>query len=186
MKPFMFVAAFLLWHAAQGQADSRTWDIRLAIGAFSHREFKESKINDVSIVEFPVWGKAGMEAGPVISAGVIKKFVNGKFGAGLFGTYQRIQVNYSFMNFPYRMNVATLMPAVSYAFYRRQSMQIYSGAALGIGFMKLKSEQVEHRFRKPAYQLTALGLRAGKKLAFTLEAGYGYQGILAMGLAAGL
>lgn len=68
----------------------------------------------------------------------------------------------------------------------RRTMEIYSGAGFGFklrrgtyrdgGATETRSEAL------PTFHLNALGMRAGRKIAFFAEAGYGYKGVFAAGL----
>ncbi len=67
-----------------------------------------------------------------------------------------------------------------YTYFRREWVQLYSGAGLGMAVVMEedvdeKEAETEYWF---AFQLNALGVRVGKRVAGFAELGFGYDGIL--------
>jgi hypothetical protein len=69
---------------------------------------------------------------------------------------------------------------------RRRTLVLYSGAGFGVKVRRGTYAYGEgtEAFTEalPTFHLNALGLRAGGKVGFFAEAGYGYKGVLAAGL----
>jgi hypothetical protein len=85
------------------------------------------------------------------------------------------------------MNYYSLMPSFTYNYWQWDKCQIYGCVSLGIGiensvFLPVdKESETENSFRF-AYQVSALGIKYGKKAGFFMEIGYGYNGIFQAGV----
>jgi|SaaInlStandDraft_4_1057021.scaffolds.fasta_scaffold02399_8 hypothetical protein len=86
-------------------------------------------------------------------------------------------------------NAYTFAIEINYNYVSKPSFRIYSG--LGLGFTAYDNNVVYTDNTTPNddasinsfnFQLTGIGIRVGKKLAFFAEAGYGYKGIVSAGL----
>jgi hypothetical protein len=68
----------------------------------------------------------------------------------------------------------------------RRALTLYSGAGFGVKVRRGRyaDGEVTEAFTKalPTFHLSAIGLRAGGRVGFFAEAGYGYKGVLAAGL----
>lgn len=72
--------------------------------------------------------------------------------------------------------------------YVNKIVQLYSGISVGASFAKTKPDNVSNTKTASttdiAYQINALGIRAGKKIGAFAELGFGYNGILNLGVSA--
>lgn len=65
------------------------------------------------------------------------------------------------------------------------TIQLYSGIAAGAAFSKAEPNENSYKTEKEtyfAYQVNAIGIRAGRKLGAFAELGFGYNGILNLGV----
>ena len=82
------------------------------------------------------------------------------------------------------INYYTFMGRVDFNYVRTRLLRMYSGVALGIFHASESGESVEdNTLTKGALQVNAFGLRVGKQLAGYLEFGFGFNGIIAAGIA---
>ena len=82
--------------------------------------------------------------------------------------------------------VFTLMPSFQYSFIDNGSICLYSGLSAGLAFSTTKEYDGERNSQsiqgQGAYQFTFAGFRLGKRIAAFFEAGYGYEGIVKIGV----
>lgn len=73
---------------------------------------------------------------------------------------------------------------VSYSWWDYDLLTFYSSVAAGVsyGVFKNSSESIRVNKYAPAYQINALGVRAGAQFGVFLELGYGYAGVANVGL----
>ena len=77
-----------------------------------------------------------------------------------------------------------LVAGVRFNYFHKGITDLYSGLSFGA---KLMMETTKHDgtiavTAGPAFQLTALGVRFGKRVYGTVELGYGYKGLLNVGI----
>lgn len=77
-----------------------------------------------------------------------------------------------------------LLGAVRFNYFHKGITDLYSGLSIGA---KLRMETTKHDgviavTAGPAFQLTALGVRFGKRVYGSVELGYGYKGLLNVGV----
>jgi hypothetical protein len=78
---------------------------------------------------------------------------------------------------------------LDYHWIMRQNFQVYSGVGFGVRYRRGTYETTEtDTFNKllPTFHINALGVRFGGKIAFFLELGAGYKGVLSAGVNAQL
>lgn len=81
----------------------------------------------------------------------------------------------------------SIAPAVRFQYINRKYWGLYSGLSAGIffnidGASELYFGSNEYNYTKPAFQLTALGVRFGDRIYGTAELGLGNKGIFSMGI----
>ncbi|UCF06584.1 MAG: hypothetical protein JSV33_06030 [bacterium] len=77
----------------------------------------------------------------------------------------------------------TLMGRIDFTYVRLRLYQMYSGAALGISFSTERAENDESQGENYfAFQVNAVGLRVGERVAGFLELGLGFNGIVCAGM----
>ncbi len=89
-----------------------------------------------------------------------------------------------------KSNYYSLMPSFTYNYCQQDNCQIYGCVSLGAGignstFMPADKEIYRKKTTNSlqfAYQVSALGIRYGKKVGVFMELGYGYNGIFQAGL----
>lgn len=77
-----------------------------------------------------------------------------------------------------------IAPGVRFNYYHKKITDLYSGANLGVN-VKLHSSETDPLALASArftWQVTALGVRFGKKVYGSVELGYGYKGLLSAGI----
>lgn len=77
-----------------------------------------------------------------------------------------------------------IAPGVRFNYYHKKITDLYSGVNLGVN-VKLHSTEKDPLVLSSArvtWQLTALGVRFGKRVYGNVELGYGYKGLLSVGV----
>ncbi len=87
--------------------------------------------------------------------------------------------------------VCTVMPKADIYYVNRELFSLYSGLAAGVSHSFCHtnySNRFDQSFNyfSVAYQLNALGIRVGKDIAGYVEFGFGYQGMVNLGISARL
>jgi hypothetical protein len=80
----------------------------------------------------------------------------------------------------------TLAAELDYHWVMRPGLQVYSGAGFGLRIRRGRytdaDETVTRTWALPTFNITALGVRFGRKIGFFAEAGAGYKGMLSVGI----
>jgi len=85
----------------------------------------------------------------------------------------------------------SFMPRLDFCYFNRNIFTIYSSVAAGVSFLYCHADynnRPDETFNTFwwAYQFTAMGIRIGKDIGGFVEIGYGYQGVINLGLSAKL
>ncbi|MBO9566442.1 MAG: outer membrane beta-barrel protein [Niastella sp.] len=108
-------------------------------------------------------------------------FISRRWGVGVTGVYERIEVNYKNPAAKSTFNTIAVMANAQFNHVIRPRFDLYSRLGAGIcnfnqsGGMGNSSDNVF------AFQVTALGMRAGGVFNAFAELGFGYEGILHAG-----
>ena len=112
-------------------------------------------------------------ASRLISVGI--NFTYQKFNRELYLLNERTSTS--------AINYYTVMGRVDFTYVRTRLFRMYSGAALGFSHATESGEDVEDSGETYfAFQVNAVGLRVGKQFAGYLELGFGFNGVMALGL----
>ncbi len=182
MKSTLFSLAVFLVYTSYGQSTkNEKLDITVSFGVYSHLFFNEAKVNNLPGFDIPMFSESPIDGSGIINAELRRK-VKDKFQAGISLSYQNIHVNDGLYGIKYKVSSIAIMPSFYYNYKTWGLRHLYSGISLGVGLLNYKSEYGGGNKNKFAYQATALGIRAGNKVAVVTEFGYGYKGVLQFGL----
>ncbi|HEY5746505.1 MAG TPA: hypothetical protein VIU12_10540 [Chryseolinea sp.] len=118
--------------------------------------------------------------------------VSPKFSVGLGLVYETIKKDVTVTTTTdvtydegYSGKYTTILASATYSYMSKPKFGMFARVAIGPSFLKEKvstTQTAENSATKFAYQISPIGIRAGQKLYFHAEAGYGYLGILAIGV----
>jgi len=118
--------------------------------------------------------------------------LSAKFSVGLGLVYETIKKDVTVTtttdvtyNEGYSAKYTTILASATYSYMSKPKFGMFARLAIGPSFLKEKvstTQTAENTATKFAYQISPIGIRAGQKLYFHAEAGYGYIGILAIGV----
>ncbi len=118
--------------------------------------------------------------------------VSPKFSVGLGLLYETIKKDVTVTtttdvtyNEGYSGKYTTILASATYTYMSKPKFGLFARAAIGPSFLKEKvstTQTAENTATKFAYQFSPIGIRAGQKLYFHAEAGYGYLGIIGIGV----
>lgn len=186
-------AAGLVLLAAAASAQTRSHEVAVHFGVVSSDQVIDI-LEDPAAVVLPAGAYA--KAGQMFSAVpflTYRRFVTGRlaFGAtaGYFGSSGALVPEGGEAivgDFRERNYVGAV--EIDYRWLSRGTLELFSGAGFGVKVRRgsYADGDVTEAFTKalPTFHLKVLGLRAGRKVGFFAEAGYGYKGVLAAGLTA--
>jgi hypothetical protein len=134
------------------------------------------------------------EIPPLIGAlnfGYKRYFVKNKIAVSANITYSQINTNYTHTNtdslsFKTKDYLIAFMPAFEYHYLNKKIVQLYSGVQLGLfvynqKYQDYKSE-IKHKEINFAFQVDAFGVRVGKQIGGFIELGFGFGGIVKVGI----
>ena len=191
MRTYFLLLALPLFIAAQAQTTQRNWDVRLAISGGTHPYLQDGghflRLN-IFTPEF--------EERDAYTADILHQTKNPKIKIGLAASYIKIN-QYHLAGWSWSgstsdethvmatQKITTVMPAFNYSYLLRKKSQLYSQVCLGAAFTAHRfyddKARTEHTI-DPAFQCTFLGYRLGRRIGFFSELGYGYKGILQLGI----
>ena len=79
----------------------------------------------------------------------------------------------------------TLLPQLQVYLGNKEKLEAYSAVALGVSYERFTANQEMDSSERNwimAYQVTGMGIRTKARTAFSAEIGYGYKGILNLGI----
>lgn len=151
--------------------------------------FIPSRLVGASVAKVLTFNDASLKAvGPI---GIKYTYnLNNRFNAGLNLSYTKITSretnDQQGGDIELRSSFYTFMPEFNLYLSKRGRVEIYSGLAAGISLLNQKSD---YKYADPvegevcfAYQITALALRGTSVTAPFAELGYGYKGVLNVGV----
>lgn len=111
-------------------------------------------------------------------------------GLSIDYTYAKDHTDYAYWEYiQERRHFITIMPELRFSYLNRPHVTLYSGLAAGIttapGYHMRSwvEETVNNTKTFPSFQITALGIRAGRDHLFgTFEAGFGFKGFASLGI----
>ncbi len=134
------------------------------------------------------------EIPPLIGAlnfGYKRYFVKNKMAVLANITYSQLNTRYTHanndsLNFKTKDYLIAFMPAFEYHYLNKKIVQLYSGVQLGIfvynqKYQDYKSE-TKHKEINFAFQVDAFGVRVGKQIGGFVELGFGFAGIVKVGI----
>jgi len=189
MKIVFALLALSLFSLAHAQNSAKRWDARLAIGGGTYPYLQD---NGGHFLQLSIFAPEYVET--AYNGEVLYQTNNKKIKVGLAIAYTKVQqyhlsgFNWSGASDPAYLlatrKIAVLMPAFNYTYLLRKKSQVYSEVCLGTAIVKYetyKTGTAEHSV-DPAFQCTFLGYRLGTKIGLFTEVGYGYKGILQLGV----
>lgn len=112
-----------------------------------------------------------------------------RFEVGMMIAYERMKGNIRIFDETFRVNqhIYALMADVRYNYIKRPGFRLYSGAATGLSIhsMRIHDEFNERETElEEAFHVDALGVSYGKSFAPFVALGWGYKGVLNVGIQA--
>lgn len=145
--------------------------------------FNKEKYN-VKSVEIP----------PLIGAlnfGYKRYFVKNKIAVSMNLSYGQINTQYSSkindtLSFKTKDYLLAIMPGFEYHYFNRKIVQLYSGVQFGVLIHNQKyndyKSEIKHKDADFAFQIDAIGIRVGKQIGGFVELGFGFAGIVKIGI----
>lgn len=182
---FLTIGLFGLTNLAASAQDENKNKISVSYGVGAMPEFRDFAITLGSLTDVQYTEQTGTFSVQYL------RFLNKRFGVGGTLAYERLggKGNMLFNKETSKKfsehNIA-LMPTVSAYWYRNRIVGIYSQAAIGtciICRQGLDKAEAEKNELELAFQLSAAGIDVGNEhIRFFTEVGFGYQGIVNLGL----
>lgn len=191
MRAWAGTAVCLALLAAGASAQTRPSEIAVHFGVVSSDQVIDI-LEDPAAVVLPAGAYA--KVGQMFSAVpflTYRRFVTGRlaFGAtaGYFGSSGAlVPEDGGAIAGEFREKNYVGAVEIEYRWLSRGRLELFSGAGLGVKVRRGSyfNGDVTEAFTKalPTFHLQALRLRAGGRIGFSAEAGYGYKGVLAAGL----
>ena len=87
-------------------------------------------------------------------------------------------------NDAYKADYLTILMNGSYIYKSKPTLELYGKLGIGVSFSQEKYLRENRTAERAllAYQISPIGIRAGKRVFFQAEAGFGYVGILSIGV----
>lgn len=182
----LVLAAFLLSSAGYGQ--TRRHDLSLSAGVLSIDQLSDIFTDIITIVlTMGTFSKNNQEFS-IVPFLTYHYSANSRFGfggaIGGFSSSGDLEVlGDKVGTFKERNYIGAV--ELDYHWIMRPGFQVYSGAGFGLRYRRGTYQATQSdTFNKlmPTFHLNALGVRFGGKVAFFLEAGVGYKGVLSAGV----
>lgn len=188
MKTVFTLLAIILLSFAHAQTTQRKWDVRLAIANSTYPYLQDGgHFLHLDILD------PGFEEN-AYTADLLYQTNNPKIKIGLATSYINIR-QYQYGGWSWTptsekthvtaaQKIVTLMPAFNYSYLVRKKSQLYSQVCAGAAFTTHRfydKEATTHSI-DPAFQCTFVGYRLGGRIGAFAELGYGYKGLLQLGI----
>jgi opacity protein-like surface antigen len=108
-------------------------------------------------------------------------FPSRRWGVGVTGVYQRIDVNYKNPPAKSTFNTITVLANGQYSYIIKPRFDLYSRLGAGICSFNQSAGAGDSNDTVFAFQVTAIGIRAGGVFNSFIELGVGYEGIIHAG-----
>jgi hypothetical protein len=183
------LAALLLPSAGFGQ--TRTHDLSLQFGVLSSDQMIDI-FEDVILIVITLgnFSKDNIKYGGVPFL-TYHYSANSRFGfGGAIGGYSSsgdlVRQSTGLLVGDFRETNYVVAAELDYHWVMRPGLQIYSGAGFGVRFRKGRytDESATETFNRtlPTFHINAIGVRFGQKIGFFGELGFGYKGMLSVGV----
>ena len=185
----LVIALLVLVFRAPAQAQEYKNDVSFGLGAFTHPDIAET-VRDIGgfIVTGGIVRSESTRDGPafIIRYGrVVREDVKLSFSFN----FQKFDVDLYTLDHKWGETDFSYYPFMvrgDYTWYRKGRTALYSGAALGLSVVTEDDDEgtrdeTEYYL---AYQVNAIGIRLGNRVAGFVELGLGYGGILSAGITA--
>lgn len=103
---------------------------------------------------------------------------------GVLSSYTSFTARYDTGEIKYRHGYFCVMPRADAYWVRKENLLLYSGVAFGACAYRNYNGQTGETAKRPLYarHLNVFGMRVGKQTAFFTEFGYGFNGVVNMGV----
>lgn len=159
---------------------SSMWRINMPWTPNIYRSFDEwnSKCDYISYN----WNKSEFRI-PPITLGYYYQVLDWLQVGAEVGTYVS-GIKYSVVNTYFLESNLYMAAGVRFNYYHKNITDLYSGLTIGanVRMASTESNKIISTDAVCAWQLTALGVRFGKRVYGTVEVGYGYKGLLSIGI----
>lgn len=182
------IALLLLVFTTTLHAQERQWDIRIAAGASTRPYLHQGGAPLFLSVFQPEWKELSF------TESVMHRLNNKHIRLGLSATQSVItQYHVPALFFSSgddskyairKEKVFTLLPSFQYSFLDNGSICLYSGVSAGLAFAITNQydDELKRQSIQDAYQLTFFGFRLGNRIAGFINVGYGYEGVVQLGI----
>jgi hypothetical protein len=188
MKTILALLATCFLSLAHAQTNQRSWDVRLSISGGTYPYLQDGG----RFLQLHVLGPEFVEN--AYAADMLYQTKNPKIKIGIATSYIKVQ-QYRYGGFSWTPTsegkhviasekITAVMPAFNYSYLIRKKSQLYSQVSVGAAFKthKFYDKPATAHSIDPAFQCTFLGYRLGTRIGAFAEAGYGYKGILQLGI----
>ncbi len=176
MKIILTLLGINFIYSVNAQTKERKFEVKFGVGTDSHPYVQQTG----SLINFS-WGEPEFESNGTYQIEIMYKTKSKRIAVGILFVFDDVKQNYFIVS---TTRITSFMPAINYIYLLRRKSQLYSEVALGPAFSKytLTGEQKSVHTTDLGFQFTPFGYRFGKKIAGFVEVGYGYKGLLQLGI----
>jgi len=194
----VILCTVIVFSAAAQESSKANNDIRLGYGYYSASDLDIINRDAFGIVLRHIIFRDSLLSSKFLSSGIFMLQYQHQFNkvihfGGVF-TFNPLSTTLEFKNGTTETDswfTYSLMPRMDFYYINKGIFSMYSGFAVGVSYFSCHSkfnDQADQTVTNVswAYQINALGIRLGKKVGGFIELGFGYQGIVNLGISAKL
>lgn len=184
-------------HSAKAQDEKNEFHLNWSPGFFGYQFFYELSVDIIDDI-FSSIGSDNDTDETYGGTGIIRlgydRFITDRFAIGLDGSYVSYTISKEYQKdgeslrkVKWRDSFISVLARANYYYVKKENVSMYSGLMAGVSFTQSKTisglpevELGENTLF--AFHVNAFGIRWGRALGFSLEAGFGYNGILNAGM----
>ncbi|MBL7102697.1 MAG: hypothetical protein ISS18_00030 [Bacteroidales bacterium] len=190
MKKQISIIILLLVLPATIFAQDKKHEIVLGYGVGTHYAIVEEMANILGVVITLGTFNAEFESGTGAILLGYRYSAGEKFSIGIDGSYTKIKDNLKIQGKQVgnlEKEFYTIAPYVAYNYIKKEKIRLYSGIGLGYTFGKDKYTTDDggdetKNIGEFAFHINAFGVRFGKNIGGYVEVGYGYKGLVNLGV----
>ncbi len=185
MKKYFFVLLFILIAVFAHSQEQGTMDFNLSAGILSSNVFIDTTAD--LLTGILTFGQSNSKTRYIPALNAVFKYAvmdNWFVNAGFTYEYVKKQLlnNNGVVLDDQIHNYYNFAIGTEYHYVNSDIIQMYSGAAIAYTLHMYESNKGSNNLSYVNFQLDAFGLRVGKSLAGFMELGFGYKGILILGI----
>jgi outer membrane protein W len=190
MKKQIIIISLLLVLSATIFAQDKKHEIVLGYGVGTHYAIVEEMAGVLGIFITLGTFNAEYESGTGAILLGYRYSAGEKFSIGIDGSYTKIKEILKIQSKPvgsFYKQFYTIAPYVAYNYIKKEKFSMYSGIGLGYTFVKDEYTMDDggnetNNSGEFAFHLSAFGVRFGKNIGGYVEVGYGYKGLVNLGV----